>query len=100
MAGGPCLRIQRDPGRSAYRASRERSMSRRSGRVEIGCAACVVAVLALLLVRAPDASASSPPSWQVVSAHVPAEIPLAEAVDQEDTVTIASSAAGEAPYVG
>jgi uncharacterized repeat protein (TIGR01451 family) len=75
-------------------------MSRRSGRAEMGRAACVLAVLALLLVLAPDASASSPPSWQVISSHVPAEIPLAEAPDQQDTVTIASSAAGEAPYVG
>lgn len=74
-------------------------MTSKSGRAGMGRAACVLSALALALVLAPAASASSPPSWQVISSHVPAEIPLAEAVDQQDTVTIGSPD-GEGPYVG
>ena len=73
-------------------------MSRMSGRSKMQHAACVLGALALALMLAPAASASSPPSWEVISSHVPAEIPLAGAVNQLDTVTIDSD--GEAPYVG
>ena len=70
----------------------------RTFRAKIVQVGCVVGALALLLVLAPGALASAPPSWEAISSHVPAEIPLAEAVNQVDTVTVDSD--GEAPYDG
>ena len=73
-------------------------MFRKSGRARVVRIGCALGAALLLLALAPCALASTPPSWEVISSHVPAEIPLAQAVNQVDTVTVDSS--GEAPYDG
>jgi uncharacterized repeat protein (TIGR01451 family) len=55
-------------------------------------------MLTLVLAVASPALAASPPAWELISSHTPAQIPLAEPVDQVESVTVAGE--GATPYVG
>ncbi len=55
-------------------------------------------MLALVLVVASPALAASPPAWELMSSQTPAQIPLAEPVDQVETVSVDGE--GATPYVG
>ncbi len=58
----------------------------------------VLSTLTLLLAVASPALAAGPPAWELISSQTPAEIPLAEPVDQVESVTVDGE--GATPYVG
>ena len=58
----------------------------------------VLLMLTLVLAVASPALAASPPAWELISTQTPAQIPLADSVDEVEIVTVAGE--GATPYVG
>ena len=74
------------------------SVSTMTARVGLAALAGVLSTLALILAVPWPALAASPPAWELISSQTPAQIPLAEPVDQVESVTVAGE--GATPYVG
>jgi uncharacterized repeat protein (TIGR01451 family) len=73
-------------------------MSKRTVRAGAVRSAGVLCALALSLLFASPVLAASPPTWELISSHTPADIPLSQAANQVDTVTVEGG--GVTPYVG